>query len=153
MKILITIFLIFPLLAGCQGIFLDCTSKQTTNHRHLKRLIKTKKCTNCYLGDADLRSADLNGVDLSGSYLVKAVLDDADLRNANLSNTQFSWYDMNTGAGENGYIGPPTSCQVDLSASLKRANLSGAKLSGANLRDAELQGANLQATNLSGTNL
>ncbi len=130
LKILITIFIVFPLLAGCQGIFLDCTSKQTTKPRHLKRLLKTKKCTNCYLGDADLRGVDLKGADLSGSYLVKAVLDNADLRDANLENVQFSWFDGNYGAGANGYIGPPTSCYVSLSASLKRVNLSGANLSG-----------------------
>ena len=153
LKTLTIIFFILPLVSGCQAIFLDCKSKQTTKQRHLKRLLKTNKCTNCYLGDADLKGADLRGADLSVSYLVKAVLDDADLRGANLENAQFAWFDGNYGAGANGWIGPPTSCYVDLSASLKRVDLSGANLENANLEGVELQGANLQATNLSGTNL
>ena len=59
------------MISGCQTVFLDCQGKQTTKQRHLKRLLKTKKCTNCYLGDAVLRGADLRGADLSGSYLEK----------------------------------------------------------------------------------
>lgn len=141
------------MVSGCKGIFLDCKSKQTTKQRHLERLLKTKKCTNCYLGDAVLRGADLKGADLSGSYLVKAVLDDADLRDANLENAQFSWFDGNYGAGANGWIGPPTSCYVELSASLKRVDLNGANLKNANLEGVELQGANLQKVNLSYTRL
>ncbi|MEO0927886.1 MAG: pentapeptide repeat-containing protein [Cyanobacteria bacterium J06643_13] len=152
LKTLTIIFFILPLVSGCQAIFLDCNSKQTTKQRHLKRLLKTKKCTNCYLGDAILRGADLRGADLSGSYLVKAILDDADLRNANLENVQFAWFEGNYGAGANSII-PPSTCYVSMSASLKRVDLSGANLDNANLRSVELQGANLQDTDLSGTKL
>ena len=152
LKILTVIFFILPLISGCQAIFLDCNSKQTTKQRHLKRLLKTKKCINCYLGDAVLRGADLRGADLSGSYLVKAILDDADLRNANLENVQFAWFEGNYGAGANSII-PPSTCYVSMSASLKRVDLRGANLDNANLRDVELQGANLQDTDLSNTKL
>ena len=152
LKILTVIFFILPLISGCQAIFLDCNSKQTTKPRHLKRLLKTKKCINCYLGDAVLRGADLRGADLSGSYLVKAILDDADLKDANLENVQFAWFEGNYGAGANSII-PPSTCYVSMSASLKRVDLRGANLDNANLRDVELQGANLQDTNLFNTKL
>ncbi|MGD1919969.1 MAG: pentapeptide repeat-containing protein [Pleurocapsa sp.] len=68
LKTLIIIFLILLLVSRCQAIFLDCESKQTTKQRHLKRLLKTNKCTNCYLGDAVLRRADLRGADLARSH-------------------------------------------------------------------------------------
>ena len=151
-KTLTIIFLILPFVSGCQAIFLDCESKQTTKQRHLKRLLRTKKCVNCYLGDAVLRGADLRGADLSGSYLVKAILDDADLRDANLEGVQFAWFEGNYGMGANGII-PSATCYVSMSASLKRVDLSGANLDNANLRSVELQGANLQDTDLSNTKL
>lgn len=149
---LIIVLFILPFVTGCQAIFLDCNSKQTIKQRHLKRLLKTKKCVNCYLGDAVLRGADLRGAELSGSYLVKAILDDADLRDANLENVQFAWFEGNYDAGANSIISPST-CYVSMSASLKRVDLRGANLDNANLRDVELQGANLQNTDLSNTKL
>lgn len=152
LKTLTIIFFILPLISGCHAIFLDCNSKQTTKQRHLKRLLKTKKCINCYLGDAVLRGADLRGADLSGSYLVKATLDDADLRDANLENVQFAWFEGNYGAGANSII-PSATCYVSMSASLKGVDFSGANLDNANLRSVELQGANLQGTDLSSTKL
>ncbi len=147
LKPLIAAIFILTFLSGCLGK--DCTSKQTTNLRHLKRLLKTNKCIGCRLGDANLAGADLAGADLSGSFLVNAVLDDANLQDANLSGAELSWYDIDAGNG----FGFSSKCNVDLSASLKRANLSSANLTQVKLKDVDLQEANLQEANLSNTYL
>lgn len=55
-------FVILSLFSGCYGK--DCITKQTTNPRHLKRLLKTNNCSGCNLGDANLRGANLKGANL-----------------------------------------------------------------------------------------
>lgn len=105
----------------------DCVTKRTTNPRHLNKLIKTKKCRGCKLGDANLSQLDLEGADLRGALLVNAVLNNANLQNANLQNAEFAWYDTYHGWGST------NSCQVELSASLIEVNLKSANLSDANL--------------------
>ncbi len=132
-------------LSRCYGK--DCVSKQTTKPRHLKQLLETKKCSGCYLGDADLSGADLAGANLSGAMLVKANLDGANLQQANLSNAQLSWYDIDDGWGTR------NSCDVDFSASLKKANLQGANLERANLRKVDLEQGNLSYANLKDADL
>ena len=129
-KFLITTILIMNLLSGCY--FKDCQSKQTTNQKHLKKLLETNNCPGCYLGDANLSGANLNGANLLKAELVKAVLDGANLEKANLSQAQLSWHEIDVGWGTR------NTCDVDFSASLKGANLSQADLSQANLRDVDL---------------
>jgi uncharacterized protein YjbI with pentapeptide repeats len=89
----------------------NCQGKQTTNPIQLQLLLITNWCVRCRLGDADL----------AGANLVNANLDGADLSKANLSGAKFNWYDIDSGNG----FGFSSSCNVDVSASLKGANLSG----------------------------
>ena len=142
--------IVLTFLTGCPGIELDCTTKKTTKPRHLKRLAKTNNCRGCNLGDADLSGANLKGADLKKAKLVNANLDGADLQKADLSQAQLSWYDID---GGNGFGFYRTSCDVDLAASLKKANLGSANLEGANLGRANLGSSNLEGANLGRANL
>ena len=71
LKFLTATIVVVTLLAGCY--FKDCQSKQTTNPRHLKKLLETNSCIGCYLGVANLSGANLADANLSKSELVKAV--------------------------------------------------------------------------------
>ena len=121
----------------------DCITKRVTKPRHFKRLIAKKKCINCYLGNADLRGLNLSGANLSRAKLVEARLDNVNLAGANLSRVELNWYESNGGHG----MSSPK-CDVNISASLKKANLTNA-----NLSEARLSGANLESANLNNANL
>ena len=82
-KFLTTVTVIVTLLSGCYEK--DCLSKQTTNPKHLKKLLETNECPGCNLGDANLSGANLDGAILLKAELVKAVLDGANLQKAFLS--------------------------------------------------------------------
>ena len=74
--------IVLTFLTGCPGIELDCTTKQTTKPRHLKRLIKTNNCRGCNLGDANLKGANLEGANLVIANLESANLEGAKLERA-----------------------------------------------------------------------
>ncbi|MBA4417234.1 MAG: pentapeptide repeat-containing protein [Syntrophus sp. (in: bacteria)] len=94
------------------------------NQADLDKLLETKKCQWCDLGNADLSGAQLSGADVSGANLYGANLSKANLSGANLS-----------------------------AAYLHSADLSWANLSDAYLREANLNGAILSNVNLTGADL
>ncbi|BAY36869.1 pentapeptide repeat-containing protein [Nostoc sp. NIES-2111] len=110
--------------------------------KNLETLVKTKKCSNCYLvgvdlGGADLERADLTGVNLRGARGCPR------LNGANLS-----------GADLRGFSRTGGCTGFDLQgANLRNVNLKGAYLKYANLRGADLTGANLSDANLDGADL
>ena len=145
LKTLAILIVMLSFLSGCYGK--DCLTKQTTNPKHLERLLKTNKCPGCNLGDANLSQANLMGADLSRAELVNANLDGVNLEGANLKGTQFAWYDYDAGWGTR------NSCDVDLAASLRKANLAQVNLEGANLQRVNLAQVNLEGANLQRVNL
>ncbi|NJM69813.1 MAG: pentapeptide repeat-containing protein [Scytonema sp. RU_4_4] len=122
---------------------------KNTNHSYsfddasnnLKTLLKTKKCSNCYLVGVDLRSANLEDADLAGANLRGARASCIHLNGANLSGVDLRGFS--------------TSCRnLDLQgANLRGANLKDANLSGANLRGADLTGVDLSDANIQGADL
>jgi uncharacterized protein YjbI with pentapeptide repeats len=109
--------------------------------KNLKTLIKTKKCSNCYLVGVDLNNENLEGADLAGANLRGARASCAHLNGANLSGADLRGFSSNC-------VG------FDLQgANLRGANLKGAKLSYANLRGADLTGVDLSDVNIQGADL
>ncbi|MCS6781628.1 MAG: pentapeptide repeat-containing protein [Gloeomargarita sp. SKYBB_i_bin120] len=91
---------------------------------HVRQLLRTNKCTDCDLREADLQRMELRNADLAGSDLRRANLQEADLSGANLRNTDLR------------------------GANFRNANLRYADLRGADIRGADFTGANLTGTEL-----
>lgn len=148
---IISCFYMFPYIKAVFllfGIpFKDCISKSTTNPKHLQKLLTTKKCPGCYLGNVNLYGTDLVEANLKKAKLVNAFLDRANLTGANLSNAEFSWNEWDDGWGGR------NKCNVDFVASLNNVKLNRSNLTKANLQYVSLKGAHLIQANLRGANL
>ncbi len=95
-----------------------------TQLSNLRKLLESRDCQSCDLGNVNLSNRDLK----------KAVLRQANLENANLENAKLDQAQLEK-------------------ANLSDADLEGAELSKAKLRDADLSNANLSGANLSGADL
>ncbi|MBD2501171.1 pentapeptide repeat-containing protein [Anabaena azotica] len=105
-------------------------------NKNLETLVKTKKCSNCYLVGVDLGFANLERADLTGANL-RGARGCPRLNGANLSGADLRGFSI---CGAN---------QLDLQgANLRNVNLKGANLYAANLRGADLSGTNLSDVNL-----
>ncbi|HEY9810024.1 MAG TPA: pentapeptide repeat-containing protein, partial [Halomicronema sp.] len=65
-------------------------SVRAENPQHVRRLLETKECRGCNLGNVNLRGADLRDVDLRDAYLAGANLEQADLSGAKLVGADMS---------------------------------------------------------------
>ncbi|PZD74870.1 Secreted effector protein PipB [Acaryochloris thomasi RCC1774] len=99
---------LFPLLLGSVA--------QAENPDHVKKLLKSGRCSKCDLTGADLAAANLRKANLQGADLTNANLNLADLTGANLSDANLT------------------------GASLVFVDFTGATLNGAQLTDAVIEG-------------
>ena len=116
----------------------------STTNECINTLIKTRKCMNCDLVQADLHGQNLVGVELSGADLTLADLRDANLAGANLTLANLNLANLN---------GAILTGAILFQADLNQSKLNGAELGGADLRDAKLNAAKLSGANLSGADL
>ncbi len=115
-----------PLLAGWLAIALGAPAAGlAADSQPLIRLLETKRCEGCPLGDADLAGADLRDADLRNAGLQRANLSRAQLDGARLNGADLRFTSL-------------------LGASLRGADLRGARLEGTDLRQADLSGAQLE---------
>lgn len=115
-----------PLMASALALVLAASSAvRAAEAQPLIRLLETKRCEGCPLGDADLAGADLRDADLRGAGLQRANLSRARLDGARLNGADLRFTSL-------------------LGASLRGADLRGARLEGTDLRQADLSGAQLE---------